>query len=278
MNWAYCRKVGSAAAKAVLVSLANQANDRAECWPSIETIATRVELSSRSVIANIQFLIDRGFLAREVRPGDGSGRKSNRYRLLMGQSESNSQRGKVKLLHLGQGEDGAGQSENDAGQSEGDSPKQSLTVKEQTLFDQAWNCRPRHPNDNRTAAIKAWNARVRAGISAEELLEGRKRYAKHCRAEGTNPKFVKHTSTFFGPNRYWEQDWSVQATLELPMDIGTLRNIRNAIGLAPFFDCDLKTCHREIIDYLDEHPESVDKISRILRQEGREVPDMKVRP
>lgn len=43
-------------AKAVLVSMADNANDTGECWPSISTIAERTCLSSRSVIRAIQEL------------------------------------------------------------------------------------------------------------------------------------------------------------------------------------------------------------------------------
>lgn len=43
-------------AKAVLISMADNANDAGDCWPSISTIAERTCLSSRSVIRAIQDL------------------------------------------------------------------------------------------------------------------------------------------------------------------------------------------------------------------------------
>lgn len=43
-------------AKAVLISLADQASDAGECWPSISTIATRTCLNPRSVMRAIQEL------------------------------------------------------------------------------------------------------------------------------------------------------------------------------------------------------------------------------
>ena len=193
MNWAYQQKVGRPTAKAILISLANQANQDGQCWPSIDYTAKRVEVTSRSVIANLKYLADKDFLKKQIRAGDGGGRKSNFYTLNMRQSEPISQRGMVNEDHQ--------QSEPDTGQSERRSPKQSITVIEQSLFEQTRKINPKNPNDNRRTALKAWNARIREGADANELLEGRKRYAAYCLAEQAEPRYIKHDSTFFGPNR-----------------------------------------------------------------------------
>lgn len=47
-------------AKAVLVSLADNANDHGECWPSIPTICERTCFGKTAVIAAIQWLEDHG--------------------------------------------------------------------------------------------------------------------------------------------------------------------------------------------------------------------------
>ena len=57
MNWAYEQEISSCGAKAVLVSLANQANRTDQtCFPGIEFIAKRTAQSPRSVYRHIQAL------------------------------------------------------------------------------------------------------------------------------------------------------------------------------------------------------------------------------
>lgn len=54
-----------ASAKAVLISLADNANDAGECWPSIDTIAQRVCLHRSNVIAAIKRLESMGHLTAD---------------------------------------------------------------------------------------------------------------------------------------------------------------------------------------------------------------------
>lgn len=59
----------SPAQKAVLVSLADMANDDGVCWPSIAHIAMRTCLSGRSVQAAIKWLTESGALTAQERVG-----------------------------------------------------------------------------------------------------------------------------------------------------------------------------------------------------------------
>ena len=59
----------SPAQKAVLISLADQANDDGYCWPSISTIATRTCLSERAVQGAIRWLHSAGLLSINERRG-----------------------------------------------------------------------------------------------------------------------------------------------------------------------------------------------------------------
>ncbi len=49
ITWAYAQRCGSPTVKAVLLKLADAANDAGICWPSLRTIADQTELSLRSV-------------------------------------------------------------------------------------------------------------------------------------------------------------------------------------------------------------------------------------
>lgn len=44
----------------------------------------------------------------------------------------------------------------------------------------------------------------------ETILQGINRYAAYCEANHTEPRFVKHAATFFGPDRHYLNDWTVQ--------------------------------------------------------------------
>lgn len=59
----------SPAQKAVLVSLADQANDDGVCWPSVKHIAMRTCLSERSVQSAIKWLVSANALSIQERSG-----------------------------------------------------------------------------------------------------------------------------------------------------------------------------------------------------------------
>lgn len=85
MNWALNQETGSAAAKSVLLILANRADHKGVCWPGIDGIARQTELSRRTVIRQIKNLEDGGFISVIHRGGEGEGRKSNVYQCHIGQ-------------------------------------------------------------------------------------------------------------------------------------------------------------------------------------------------
>lgn len=65
-------QIGSAAAKLVLISLADNAdNETGKCWPSIKSICQRAELSDRAVRDNIQKLEGMGLLTVTRRMHEG---------------------------------------------------------------------------------------------------------------------------------------------------------------------------------------------------------------
>jgi len=57
------------AQKAVLISLADNANDEGVCWPSVARIAERTCLSERAVQDAIKWLIKHGAIAATGRTG-----------------------------------------------------------------------------------------------------------------------------------------------------------------------------------------------------------------
>ena len=86
-------------------------------------------------------------------------------------------------------------------------PKEKEKVKEKVKdnktycvrFDSTWSVYPR--KKEKAAAYKAYKERLADGFSEDELETAVKRYADECRILGTEEQFIKHASTFFGPNK-----------------------------------------------------------------------------
>lgn len=76
-------KVGNPLRKLVLIKLADNANDKGECWPSYQHIADHCECSRTAVRNHIDALEQMGLLKRENRIGvaNGKGNTSNVYYL-----------------------------------------------------------------------------------------------------------------------------------------------------------------------------------------------------
>lgn len=77
-------------------------------------------------------------------------------------------------------------------------------------FMAAWKLYPSRGSrgNPRKAAWKAWRARIRGGVPAQEMIDGVARYAAHIDAEGkTGTQFVMMASTFFGPDEHWKEPY-----------------------------------------------------------------------
>lgn len=77
-------------------------------------------------------------------------------------------------------------------------------------FERAWMAYPSRTGHSKAEAFKAWKARIADGEAVETILRGINRYAAYCEANHTDPRFVKHAATFFGPGRHYLNDWTVQ--------------------------------------------------------------------
>lgn len=80
-------------------------------------------------------------------------------------------------------------------------------------FELAWKEYPKRAGGNSKAdAFKAWTARIKSGATAQELIDGVRRYAAYVTAAGKlNTEFVKQASTFFGPSKHYEEPWTATA-------------------------------------------------------------------
>lgn len=78
-------------------------------------------------------------------------------------------------------------------------------------FADFWSLYPKRAGGNsKPAALKAWAARVKSGVSPGDMISGVKRYAVFIRAtEKENTEFVKMASSFLGPSEFFMEDWAI---------------------------------------------------------------------
>ncbi|HDD9398988.1 TPA: DNA-binding protein [Escherichia coli] len=79
------------------------------------------------------------------------------------------------------------------------------------VFEQVWREYPLRAGANpKKSAFSAWKARLREGVPPEAMLDGVRRYARYLAATGkTGTEFVQRATTFFGPDRNFENSWLI---------------------------------------------------------------------
>lgn len=89
------------------------------------------------------------------------------------------------------------------------SPVERFLEKHPDAFEQVWQEYPLRAGANpKKSAFSAWKARLREGVPPEAMLDGVRRYARYLAATGkTGTEFVQRATTFFGPDRNFENPW-----------------------------------------------------------------------
>ena len=83
------------------------------------------------------------------------------------------------------------------------------------FFEEAWKIYPQREGANRKQTLKAWEARIKAKVSPEVMIEGAKRYARYCLESGTESKYIKLPSVFFGTDEHFRSNWTVTTKSKL---------------------------------------------------------------
>ncbi|EKR9386039.1 MULTISPECIES: DNA-binding protein [Raoultella] len=98
-------------------------------------------------------------------------------------------------------------------ESSDDAPAEKPKSSYSEEFELAWKEYPKRAGGNSKAdAFKAWTARIKSGATVQELTDGVRRYAGYVAAAGKlNTEYVKQASTFFGPSKHYEEQWSFEA-------------------------------------------------------------------
>ena len=94
-------------------------------------------------------------------------------------------------------------------------------------FETFWIEYPKRPGNPKRKAFRCWNARIREGVTPQQMIDGAKQYAaSRC---GENPKYTKHASTFLGPDRHFETTWEQSdSSMFPPQDFEGIWNEKGA--------------------------------------------------
>lgn len=140
-------------AKAVLISLADQANDSGVCWPSVGTIAKRTCLSERACQKAMVYLETAGFIRKDERPG-----RSTVFHISTG-----GERGAPLGVNVGRG-----RGERGAPGGERGSPR---TVTEPSKEPRAARGTRLPPDWKPTQDLQGWAEKKRPDLNLGEVLE-----------------------------------------------------------------------------------------------------------
>lgn len=91
-----------------------------------------------------------------------------------------------------------------AGHSTAESKTASEKKEEYTPeFEEFWQHYPRKVEKKR--AFRMWKARLKEKVSPSDMIRACMNYAEYCRQNGTEMRYIKHPSTFLGPDKPYEE-------------------------------------------------------------------------
>ena len=77
-------------------------------------------------------------------------------------------------------------------------------------FEQWWNSYPRKVKKHRS--FTCWKARLKEGVTVEELTAALERYNTKLKAEGTEEEFIQHPTTFLAKGGGYVEEWKLKRT------------------------------------------------------------------
>ncbi|TDT63398.1 hypothetical protein [Fonticella tunisiensis] len=99
-------------------------------------------------------------------------------------------------------------------------------------FERFWSLYPRRKEKIR--AFKAWKARLKEKVNPEELIKAASNYAMYCKLNHTEERYIKHASTFLGPDKPFMEyiEWHPEHEVSVTADAfkGQKKNIFRDYG------------------------------------------------
>lgn len=83
-------------------------------------------------------------------------------------------------------------------------------------FESAWKLYPKREGSNpKNKAHSAWKARLKDGVSVDDMVQGLARYVAYCKARGSvGTEYVMQAQRFFGPAREFENEWKAAPAVQ----------------------------------------------------------------
>lgn len=220
--------------RVVLLVIADHASDDgSNAYPRHATIASKANTSVSSVKRSIAWLVEHGELQVQVGAGGSPScphdRRPNRYRVtLNGGSLADGPEMDSPDLDGPEMDERGFTGEPDGGSTvtyepsmNHPEPSKKTVVAFDADFSAVWEIYPRRIE--RSKALKAYTARRKAGICADDLLAATRNYATSV--IGRDPSFIKHGATFFGPDAPFS-DYVAGIPEPISMGAGDSRNMR----------------------------------------------------
>lgn len=212
-------RLGNAAVR-VLSALGTYSDPDGWCWPAIQTLADRLRVSRQQVKRGIKQLEETGYLVRQRRFNTAGREMSSKYRVLYdgnlpaelaswgeGQRSDAPTGGNVVLPPGGKvvmpPEGQRGDAPNDP---LNDPTERNIPSIVDRQFEDFWKTYPsRAPHSNpKKPARQRFDAAIKRGVSASEIIRGAKNFAAYVARQGTDPQYVAQAVTWLNQER-WDE-------------------------------------------------------------------------
>ncbi len=120
-------------------------------------------------------------------------------------------------------------------------------------FESCWSVYPKREGSNpKNKAYQSWNARIKEGESVDSMMQGARRYALFCQQKGQiNTSYVMQASRFFGTEKNYQNDWSVNhEASKSNVSESLVERVARKNGLNPDFTPIKERCS-ETVDFID---------------------------
>lgn len=213
------------AARLILISIANHADDVGESWPSQDTIAREARVTPDAVKRTIRAMVKDGILERDIKAAPDrrirADRAPNLYRIVGFRTRGtddpprDADEGDIQPVTRGTDDPPKPSEEPERDFLSSDPPTMEAIRLRRTSyppeFEEAWNEYPRR--EDKRSAYGAWRARVidakkqkvDRGRRIEALRVAASNYAAAMAEEGRETRHMKLPATFWGPAEPWRE-------------------------------------------------------------------------
>ncbi len=206
----------------VLAALGAHADKNGRCWPSTTTLANTTGMSERHARTSLRSLESIGYVETESRPG-----QSSMYRIPRNQAAGvprNSAAGVEpnpgtivpEPRNQTAGDPGSIVPPNDIKNDTNNDTVAPLAAEQFEVFWRTYPSRGRHSNPKKPARAK-FDAALKRGIAAADIIRGAENFATYVEREGTDPKYVVQAKTWLNEERWGQYQEQEAATEPAPL-------------------------------------------------------------